>query len=98
MFGSDWPVCKLAGAEHSQVGGGRGCHWSSHYCLIVIISAGGHIAGRDTGLVRGLQGGEGSHLQGECTSDLQAGCLNLKTTTTRDLSDLLNIIILCQKI
>ena len=21
MFGSDWPVCKLAGAEHSQVGG-----------------------------------------------------------------------------
>ena len=66
--------------------------------LIVIIPAGGHIAGRDTGHVPGLQGGEGSHLQGECTSDLQAGCLNLKTTTIRDLSDLLNIIILCQKI
>ena len=51
MFGSDWPVCKLAGAEHSQVGGAV---MSFHYCLIVFMSAGGHIAGRDTGLVRGL--------------------------------------------
>ena len=76
MFGSDWPVCKLAGAEHSQVGGAV---MSFHYCLIVFMSAGGHIAGRDTRLVRGLQGGEGSHLQGECTSYLQARCLKLKT-------------------